>query len=112
MRSIPIDAARCGRFQLVAVLPKMQGQTQMQATNADGVAKWTVQVLLTPPAGDGFQPKAALEEVTIVAAQAPTIPPLTPVAFRDLSARPWTMGDRSGITLSAGDVRPVRGDAA
>jgi len=109
MRSLPLDQARCGSFQVIAITPKLD-QSQEQKKNSDGVPQWTIQALNTPPQGDsGFAVKAGLEEVTISAAKSPDFPPLTAVRFGDLVARPWSMNDRSGVALSATSVAAVAG---
>jgi len=109
MRSLPLDQARTGQFQIIAVTPKLD-QAQVQKQNVDGVPQWTVQALNTPPQGDsGFATKAGLEEVTVAAMKAPEFPPLTSVKFGDLVARPWSMNDRSGVALSASSVAAVAG---
>jgi len=109
MRSLPIDQARTGQFQIIAVTPKLD-QSQDQKRNADGVPQWTIQALNTPPQGDsGFATKAGLEEVTVAAPKAPEFPPLTSVRFGDLTARSWEMNGRSGVALSATSVAAVAG---
>ncbi len=109
MRSLPLDQARTGQFQIIATSPKLD-QAQAQKQTADGVPQWTVQVLNTPPPSDsGFNVKAGLEEVTVAAPKSPDFPPLTAVKFGDLVARPWSMNDRSGVALSASSVAAVAG---
>jgi hypothetical protein len=109
MRSLPLDQARTGQFQIIATSAKLD-QSQTQKQNVDGVPQWTVQVLNTPVQGDsGFTAKAGLEEVTVAAAKPPEFPPLTVVKFGDLVARPWSMNDRSGVALSASSVAAVAG---
>ncbi len=109
MRSLPLDQARTGQFQIIATSPKLD-QAQAQKQTADGVPQWTVQVLNTPPPSDsGFNVKAGLEEVTVAASKAPEFPPLTSVRFGDLTARSWEMNGRSGVALSASSVAAVAG---
>ena len=103
MRVIPVDTARVGRFQFVAANPKTDQDGEQMVTDF-GVPRWMVQVLLTPLPTDGFQPKATLVEVNISDIDAPAPPPLTEVDFFNLTARPWSMNGRSGISLSADEV--------
>lgn len=106
MDIIPIDPDRVGIFQIVSISPRA-GRGGEQRTSADGVAQWTAQALQTPPPRDGFQPKAALVEVTLTMALPPTIDPLAEIGFIDLVARPWAMDGRSGVAFSATDVEQV-----
>ncbi len=108
MRSIPIDQARAGAFQLVAVLPKPGEVPGVQALTKDGIPKWIVQCLHTPLAEGDFASKAALEEIVVTAHQMPAIQPLMVLQFQDLIARHWSMSGRSGVSFSATAVRAVQ----
>jgi hypothetical protein len=108
VRSIPIDQARAGAFQLVAVLPKPGEVPGVQALTKDGIPKWIVQCLHTPLAEGDFASKAALEEIVVTAHQMPAIQPLMVLQFQDLIARHWSMSGRSGVSFSATAVRAVQ----
>src|SRR5579859_6030355 len=98
MRSIPVNTSA---LTLVAV-------AVVQATDQDGKPKanqmgeplWRVQLLVT---GDGAE-RAELLDVT-VPGERPTVQPMQPVEAVGLTARGWSMGDRSGISFSTSAIR-------
>lgn len=99
MRSIPVDQTRLD-IKAIDVAPKHRDG--VQTLNADNVPVWTVQALVTPTEG-----KAELVVVNVPAAQSPSLVPLAPVEFKDLTARSWEMNGRSGVSFSATTVRAV-----
>lgn len=120
MQFIPIDQtpARLGQLVFVSLAPKTDREG-LQTADRNGVPRWDVTVLLTPPlTASGFQPRPVVESVTLTASEAPEVPALSPVVFRDLTARPYefkTKGEKpederivTGVSLSATGIGPAR----
>jgi len=106
MRSFPIDLEKVGIFRAVEVRPDLD-DTGTQKKNSLGLPVWVVDVLHY--SGDS---RAEVERVKIAAEKEPTVVPLAKLRFIDLVARPWQMGSRSGVSLSASGLEmagPVKG---
>lgn len=99
MQRIPVDSARLDLMAL-QVLPDNDGDGD-QKTNPDGVPLWKVETLVRPKNGA----RATVELVKVAVKAAPTIS--GPCRFVGLTARPWVMGDRNGVTLIADAVEAL-----
>lgn len=106
MQTIPVDQHEAGSFLVLSIAPATD-ETGTQTENRDGIPQWKIECLHRPQAREDFTPKAGVEVVKIAARTAPTVPDMTPVRFQNLVARMWTMGTRSGISLSADAVQPL-----
>lgn len=103
MVSFPVDVARMGSMIVTGVSPDVDDAGTQR--DRDGVRLWKVEVLVRPePGPSGRAPRASVEVVKIAAADAPDLEPMEPVVFGGLVARPWQMGSRSGVSMSADSV--------
>lgn len=101
MRQIPVDPNLL--FLVLGVQPAMRdGHAR---TDPDGQPLVEVTAAYLPGGAD----RPEMLTVRIPAAKAPaTLPPATPVRFEQLTARPWQMDGRGGISYTATAVRPVQ----
>lgn len=104
LRSIPVDAGRI-RFVVIDVEPVADfaadgTRNGKQRADTDGVPLWRVNTLAMVEGIAGGE----TTPVRIAADYAPTLAPLAEVRFLGLTARPWTQGDRSGVSLVADGI--------
>ncbi len=104
LRSIPVDAGRI-RFVVIDVEPVADfaadgTRNGRQRADADGIPLWRVNTLAMVEGIAGGE----TTPVRIAADYAPTLAPLAEVRFMGLTARPWTQGDRSGVSLVADGI--------
>lgn len=104
MQRIPVDQGRLGAVMALRASPAMrQGSQEMR----DGVPRWAVEVLVTPP-DEPDRPGRSSVEVVKIYGSVPEIAPMTPVRFENLSAFHWQGDDGGGgIALSASGVEVV-----
>ena len=101
MRSIPVDSS-IQRFYLGASPKTWKGEI---ATDDTGDPIMTCSFLGMPTDED----KAEVFEVAIPSRGLPkSLAPQTLVKFQQLVARPWSMGDRSGVSFKAAAVVTVK----
>ncbi len=99
---IPVDQQAFAdeiRFQFaepVAVYENNHRVEGKQATDADGVPLWSVQILLLRTGR-----RSELETVKVPSVVPINIPPTTPIMFDSLTATTWENNGRSGLSLSA-----------
>ena len=104
LRSIPVDAGRI-RFVVIDVeeVPDFAAdgtRNGRQRADADGVPLWRVNTLCMVDGIAGGE----TTPVRIAADYAPTLAPLSEVRFLNLHAKPWSQGDRSGVSLVADGI--------
>lgn len=104
LRSIPVDADRI-RFVVIDVEPVADfaadgTRNGRQRADADGIPLWRVNTLAMVEGVAGGE----TTPVRIAADYAPTLAPLAEVKFLGLTARPWTQGDRNGVSLVAAGI--------
>jgi hypothetical protein len=104
LKSIPVDVTRI-RFVAIDVANVFDyrddgSRSDRQRTDADGRLVYRVNVLAIvegEPGGETVAVRVSFDDE-------PNIAPLTPVKFQDLTAKPWTQGDRSGVALVASGI--------
>lgn len=104
LRSIPVDAGRI-RFVVIDVeeVPDFSAdgtRNGKQRADMDGVPLWRVNTLCMVDGIAGGE----TTPVRIAADYAPTLAPLSEVKFLNLHAKPWSQGDRSGVSLVADGI--------
>ena len=101
MRTIPIDPNLL--FLVLSAQPAMRdGQPR---TDQDGQPLVEVTAAYMPGGAD----RPEMITVRVPAAKVPaTLSPATPVRFEQLTARPWQMDGRGGISYTASAVHPVQ----
>lgn len=108
MQTIPVDQTRFSSMVVISVGPDLDRDNKPRA-NRDGEPIWKLQVLFAPEKSGDFEPRATVEFVKIAGGPEPELHPMQEVEFTGLSGRHWSMEGRSGISLSADDVRPAKG---
>lgn len=104
LRSIPVDASRI-RFVVIDAEPVADfaadgTKNGRQRADMDGILLWRVNTLAMVEGIAGGE----TTPVRIAADQQPALAPLSEVRFLNLSARPWSQGDRSGVSLVADGI--------
>lgn len=104
LKSIPVAADRI-RFISIDALEVFDynddgSRSDRQRTDADGRVFYRLNVLALVDGQAGGETVA----VRVALDSEPSIPPLSPVRFTDLVARPWEQNGRSGISLVATGV--------
>lgn len=102
MRTIPVD---CSKLTLLVAGAIQPATTQDGSPRRDGAGRplFTVPVIVMVEGGNA-------DTLTVrVAGPVPQVPPLTPVKFSNLVARPWAMDGRSGVSYSADGIAPAPG---
>jgi hypothetical protein len=104
LRSIPVDADRI-RFVVIDVEPVADfaadgTRNGKQRADQDGIPLWRVNTLAMVEGVAGGE----TTPVRIAADYAPTLAPLSQVRFLGLTARPWSQGDRNGVSLVAAGI--------
>lgn len=107
MQTIPVDHTRIGSLVVVSVGPDMDRENKPRA-NRDGEPIWKLEVLHRPEQTGDFAPRAGVEVVKVTGGPEPDVQPMEEVEFIGLTARHWSMEGRSGISLSADDVKPAK----
>lgn len=105
MQRMKLDETANGDFQAIDVSARTDREGT-QRKNRDDVPQWEVEVLHRP-AKEGSD--AEVIKIKIAAEKAPEVRPMTPVSFPGLQAFFWEMNGRSGISLSADEVKPLSG---
>lgn len=110
LKSFPLDSERMKFIAIdVQEVPDFDAdgaRNGKQRADADGRLLYRVNVLTLI---DG-EPGGETVAVRVAFDSEPTITPLSPVKFTDLTARPWAQGDRSGIALVASGVEVEGGN--
>ena len=104
LRSLPLDTERI-RFVAIDVVPVYEfaqdgGRSDRQRSDDDGRLLYRVNALAIVEGEAGGE----TVQVRVPFDTEPGIAPLAQVRFSNLTARPWTQGDRSGIALVADGV--------
>lgn len=77
--------------------------------NKDGVLRWAVQTLVTPPRNEaGFQPAPFVIKVTVASEAMPQFTAAAPAEFVGFRQFAWDSGSAKGIAFSAEAIRSVR----
>lgn len=100
MKSIPVDQAALTLRAIEVVAAERDGRPQM---TDDGRHVWLVRTLVQTA---GAKPETV--DVRVPASVQPVLGDMCPVEFVDLVAKPWNMDGRSGVSLSAVEVRALR----
>jgi hypothetical protein len=101
LRAIPVDADRI-RFVVIDVEPVADfsadgSRSGKQRADTDGVPLWRVNTLAMVDGVAGGE----TTPVRIAGDHAPALAALSEIRFTSLVAKPWTQGDRSGVSLVA-----------
>lgn len=99
MKEYPVDLSEANPRYLSAVAAERDGVQQLR----EGVPVWTVTCLVKVP-----DEKPETVDVKVPNKASPSLQELDPVHFVGLVLRPWAMGERSGVALSARSVESVR----
>lgn len=103
MRVVPVDVSQfLAAVAMSQAEPVLDLTTRQQRKNRDGVVLFSVQVAVTGPDG------TASVEAVRVAGTAPQVRPGQFVELVGLTARPWAVGERAGVSFHAVEVRPAR----
>jgi hypothetical protein len=106
---LPIDTNRTSLLAISEPEPKLEFGQLTQKLNREGVALWTITVLL-PGTGERQDPTVKL---TVASADIPSVKRGDVVRANNLTARTWTMRDnqgreRSGVSFDADTVEVVK----
>lgn len=108
MQTIPVDQTRIGSMVAISVGPDLDRETNEQRATRDGEPMWRVEVLHRPEQTGDFAPRAGVEVVKIIGGAEPNLQPMEEAEFVGLTARHWSFNGRTGISLSADDVKPAK----
>lgn len=104
LRSFPLDTTKMSfvaiDIQEVPDFDDSGARNGRQRTDADGRLLYRVNALAIVEGESGGETVA----VRVPFDSEPSVAPLSPVRFTDLTARPWAQGDRSGIALVASGI--------
>lgn len=100
MRTIPVDTRGMTTLVGGAIQPA-NGNDGNQRRDQNGRPLFQVPVVIVSESANA-------DTVTVrVPGPVAQLPPLTPVSFVGLIARPWSMEGRSGVSFSAEAMQPV-----
>lgn len=102
MKTIPVDTnpARLGDLQVLRVTAELDDKGVQKKDRNTQEPGWLVECLHRPAQVGDFTPRAAVEVVKVYGPE-PVLDEMGTPSFVGLVARPWQMGDRSGVTLVA-----------
>lgn len=83
-----------------------------QRRTKDGVLRWAIQTLVTPPkTAEGFQPAPFVLKVAVASPKVPDFVAAQPSEFEDFRQFAYEFNGKTGISFSASGIRQPRAQA-